>query len=68
MGKNKCYCGSTLFEKVDITPVGMIEKKFFTRCTQCGLVISGSKYPTEHRKISKCSVLNFVRGAIENPK
>jgi hypothetical protein len=53
-----------VFEKVDITPVGMMDKKFFTRCPQCGLVISGSEHPTENKNTSKCSVLNFVRGAL----
>jgi len=65
LGKNKCYCGSTMFEKVDITPVGMMDKKYFTRCPQCGLVISGSEHPTENKNTSKCSVLHFVRGALE---
>lgn len=37
---NKCSCGSKHFEDVDITPVGVSNKRYFTRCKQCGLVIA----------------------------
>lgn len=35
----KCSCGSNCFEDVDVTPVGINEKRYFTRCTKCGLVV-----------------------------
>ncbi|MBP2630764.1 MAG: hypothetical protein H6Q70_1392 [Firmicutes bacterium] len=37
---NKCSCGSKHFEDVDVTPVGASNRRYFTRCKQCGLVIA----------------------------
>lgn len=37
---NKCSCGSKYFEDVDVTPVGASNRRYFTRCKQCGLVIA----------------------------
>ncbi len=34
----QCSCGSTSFENVDVTPIDGAEKKYFTRCRQCGLI------------------------------
>ncbi|GMA98353.1 hypothetical protein [Pelosinus sp. IPA-1] len=61
MSKSKCRCGSTIFETVDITPFGMEDKRFFTRCSKCGLVVVGSNDPSERKSDSKCSILHFVR-------
>jgi hypothetical protein len=36
----KCVCGNKCFENVDVTPSGAKDKRYFTRCKQCGLVIS----------------------------
>lgn len=68
LGKSKCRCGSTTFETVDITPAGMADKKVFTRCSQCGLVITGSENPSERKSTSKCSILHFVRASLEREK
>ncbi|SDD39556.1 hypothetical protein SPACI_028340 [Sporomusa acidovorans DSM 3132] len=40
MALNRCSCGSKFFENVDVTPAGVKEKRYFTRCKQCGLVIA----------------------------
>lgn len=61
MGKSKCRCGNTAFETVDITPVGMVDKRFFTRCSKCGLVIVGSDEQSERKSASKCSRLYVLR-------
>lgn len=37
---NKCPCGSKYFEDVDVTPVGASNRRYFTRCKRCGLVIA----------------------------
>lgn len=37
--KNKCRCGSLVFENVDITSANSSEKRYFTRCRKCGLVV-----------------------------
>lgn len=68
MGNRKCCCGSTAFEQVDITPVGVPEKIFFTRCTQCGLVIIGSNQYTENKCTSRQTVLHLVREVLGNAK
>lgn len=68
MGRSKCRCGNTTFETVDITPVGMVDKRFFTRCSKCGLVVVGSENLSERKSTSKCSVLHFVRNALERDK
>jgi hypothetical protein len=68
LGRSNCRCGSTKFEKVDITPVGMVDKKFFTRCSKCGLVIAGSEDPSKKKNTSQCSILHIVRDALECDK
>ena len=37
--KNKCQCGGSAFENVDITSAGSPQKRYFTRCRKCGLVV-----------------------------
>ncbi len=37
--KEKCPCGSKMFEDVDATPAGMDKRRYFTRCKKCGCVI-----------------------------
>jgi hypothetical protein len=61
LGKSKCRCGNSIFETVDITPVGMVEKRFFTRCSKCGFVIVGSDEQSERKSASKCSILHVLR-------
>lgn len=39
MFRSKCSCGSSQFEDVDVTPVGVQDRRYFTRCKHCGLVI-----------------------------
>jgi hypothetical protein len=69
LGKSKCRCGNSIFETVDITPVGMVEKKTFTRCSKCGLVIVGSDNQSEKKnKTSKSSILRIVRDSLERDK
>ena len=68
MGRSKCRCGSFVFETVDITPVGMVDRRFFTRCSKCGLVIAGSEDLSERKSTSKCSMLHIVRDALERDK
>jgi len=44
----KCSCGSKQYEEVDITPAGVQEKRSFTRCKRCGLVVAGQgNWPEE---------------------
>ncbi|MDT8902398.1 hypothetical protein [Anaeroselena agilis] len=38
--QGRCRCGSKAFEEVDATPAGTEKERHFTRCKQCGLVIS----------------------------
>lgn len=38
--QKKCSCGSQYFEDIDVTPGGYQEKRYFTRCKQCGLVVA----------------------------
>lgn len=38
--QKKCSCGSHSFEDVDVTPGGYREKRYFTRCKRCGLVVA----------------------------
>lgn len=61
MTKNACCCcGSTHFENIDVTPVGNIQKRYFTRCTKCGLVIA--TYGCEsHVEGSNSNCLRTVR-------
>lgn len=40
MNNNKCCCENRIFENVDITPAGSPQRKYFTRCTNCGLVVA----------------------------
>lgn len=40
--KEHCKCGSTRFEKVDVTPSGCTEQQYFVRCRKCGLVTFSS--------------------------
>lgn len=39
LAKEKCKCGSNVFEKVDVTPPGNKKKRYFMRCKKCGLVV-----------------------------
>ena len=55
MLRNKCSCGSNQFEDVDITPVGVTDKRYFTRCKQCGLVVA--VYGCDRKK-KCCSILS----------
>jgi hypothetical protein len=68
LGRSNCRCGSATFETVDITPFGMVDKKYFTRCSKCGLVIAGSKDLSERKSTSKCSILHIVHDALERDK
>jgi len=61
MSRSKCRCGSTIFETVDITPFGMAEKRFFTRCCKCGFVVVGYNEPSEEESVTKCSILHIFR-------
>lgn len=40
MTKNRCCCKNKHFENVDVTSSGSTQKKYFTRCTKCGLVVA----------------------------
>lgn len=69
LGKSKCRCGSTAFETVNITPVGIVDKREFTRCSICGLVIIGFQDDLSEKKSkSKTSLLHLVRNALERDK
>lgn len=62
MGKKRCKCGYTRFEKVDITPVGCNDPQHFVRCGKCGLVVYSSTHiqPTSsylQKVLTKCSIL-----------
>jgi hypothetical protein len=59
LGKSECRCGSTTFETVDITPVGVVDKRYFTRCSKCGLVVVGSVDKSERKSTSRYSILHF---------
>ncbi|MDU4960492.1 MAG: hypothetical protein E6X17_07500 [Sporomusaceae bacterium] len=60
MKKDKCAgCSSVSFEKVDITPAGCSENRFFVRCRQCGLV-SYSSTAVSQSKPDKLSLLGYM--------
>ena len=40
MVMNRCSCGSKYFEDIDVTPVGITKKRYFTRCKICGLIVA----------------------------
>lgn len=60
MGKKKCRCGGKLFETIDITPCGMTEKQYFTRCVKCGLVVAAPRADTQGTDSPK-SIRHFFR-------
>lgn len=68
MGESKCRCGNTTFETVDVTPVGVVDRKEFTRCSKCGLVVTGSDDQFKRKSTSKCSILRIVHDALERDK
>ncbi|MBP2664484.1 MAG: hypothetical protein H6Q71_2432 [Firmicutes bacterium] len=40
MTEKNCSCGSKVFENINVTPDGIKQERYFTRCVQCGLVIA----------------------------
>lgn len=60
----KCRCGGQSFEDIDITPPGVSEKRYFTRCQACGLVVYASAVAAEQAVSHKTSFLRRLSKSI----
>lgn len=68
MGKSRCRCGGNKYETVDITPVGLADKRCFTRCSRCGLVVAVSNCQSPVKETSPQSFLHLFRSAWGNSR
>ncbi len=50
MRKRRCRCGSSRFERVDMTAAGASRTRYFIRCSKCGLVVFVSDGYIEREK------------------
>lgn len=63
--ENECLCGSKCFEDIDVTPEGIEQRRYFTRCVKCGLVISThgcGTNPESNNAGVRLGLLKFLRG------